>query len=306
MKSFVFIFAIITSTAMAQTDTLPNFDKLWNFGDPAATEAKFRELVPQAAASGDSSYYMQLLTQIARTYSLRGKFGDAHRMLDEIEPKLTPDLKLARVRYLLERGRTYNSAGVLDKAAPVFLEAYELGASIDAWRFAVDAVHMVAIAQTEPAKQVEWNLKGIALAEAHDQKGWLDALYNNIGDSYLRLGEYANAHKYFHLLAERQKARSGEADMFTLKDEAKALRLMGKPGEALKLMQDVYEKLSKDKQDDGWIREELAEDLYALDRKSDAKQHFIKAYELLSQDDYCIKFETEKLKHLKEMSASDK
>src|SRR6185503_17574880 len=90
---------------------LPAFDKLWNYNDPVATEAKFRELLPAAEKSADLSHHAQLLTQIARTQGLQGRFDGAHATLDSVEKMLTDDLKLARVRYLLERGRAFNSAG---------------------------------------------------------------------------------------------------------------------------------------------------------------------------------------------------
>src|SRR5262249_14146077 len=65
----------------AQT-TLPNFNKFWDYSDPAGTRIKFTDLIPLASASEDTSYYLQLLTQIARTFSLEGNFDDAHKMLD--------------------------------------------------------------------------------------------------------------------------------------------------------------------------------------------------------------------------------
>src|ERR1051325_153220 len=98
--------------------SLPDFDKLWDYAHPEETEKKFRELLPRAEKSGDKSYYAQLLTQIARTYSLRGKFAEAHATLDQVEAMLTDDLKLARVRYFLERGRTFNSSQQAAKALP--------------------------------------------------------------------------------------------------------------------------------------------------------------------------------------------
>lgn len=304
MKYLALLLVLVPLTSMAQTETaLPNFDKLWNYGDPAATETKFRELLPQAVAAGDPSYHLQLMTQIARTHSLRNNFDEAHKLLDEVEKQLTPNLKLARVRYLLERGRTFNSAGEPGDAEPLFIEAYELAESIGEMRHAIDAVHMVAIVQSDAEKQVEWNLKGIALADKNpEQKGWLNALYNNIGESYLKLEDYPNAHKYFYKLSEFQKARNGEADMYTMKDLAKSLRLAGSAQHALMMMHEVLEKLTAKGTDDGWIREELAEDYRALGNLSGAKPHFVKAYELLSKDEYCLKYEKEKLEHLKEMS----
>src|SRR5438270_383114 len=49
---------------------MADFDKLWNYGDPAATEQKFLELLPQAEAGNDADYLAQLITQIARTKSV--------------------------------------------------------------------------------------------------------------------------------------------------------------------------------------------------------------------------------------------
>jgi len=276
---------------------LPDFIKLWNYNNPAETEKKFREILPNAEMSNDPSYLAQLLTQIARTQGLQSKFDDAHATLDRVKKMLTPDLKLARVRFLLERGRTFNSSDHQDMALPLFAEAADLAASIHENGLAIDAVHMIAIAERDPKKQVEWNLKGIAMAE---NDPWLRALYNNIGESYLLLKDYDNAYKYFHKLTELQKEKDGKVDMYTLKDEAKALRLSGHPDKSLAIIEPIFNKLESEKQDDGYIREELAEALDALGKKEDAKPHFIKAYVLLSQDDWYMKFGN--LKRLKEMS----
>src|SRR5688500_531281 len=92
---------IILTVLMRQGD-LPDFDKLWDYNDPAATEQKFRALLPQAEASGDPSYRAQLLTQVARAQGLQRKFDDAHATLDQV---VQVDDSLPRVRYLLERGR---------------------------------------------------------------------------------------------------------------------------------------------------------------------------------------------------------
>lgn len=48
-------------------------------------------------------------------------------MLDEIEPQLTDEFPAVRMRYLLERGRTFNSSRQPDRARPLFLEAWEYG-----------------------------------------------------------------------------------------------------------------------------------------------------------------------------------
>ena len=97
--------------------------ELWDFADPAKSEQRFREAL--AAASGD--WRLELETQIARTYSLRSRYTEAHRLLDEIEPQLAAAGLKPRLRYLLERGRTFNSAGDKAAARPLFLQAWEFG-----------------------------------------------------------------------------------------------------------------------------------------------------------------------------------
>src|SRR5713226_9326469 len=84
---------------------LPDFDSLWDYDHPGATERKFREFLPAALDSRDFPYLTQLLTQIARAEGLQRKFQDAHETLDRVEKallKAEADDK-TKVRYLLER-----------------------------------------------------------------------------------------------------------------------------------------------------------------------------------------------------------
>ncbi len=293
-----------TELSAPATATLPNFDARWNYGDPAATEKEFREILPQAEATGNFEYLGQLLTQIARCEGLQGRFDASHATLDSAEKVIAEhDLKLAHVRYFLESGRAFNSSGKQDKAIPLFHSAYELATEQHELRYAIDAVHMIAIAERDPRRQVEWNLRGIALCEAEpNQKGWLNALLNNIGESYLLLEEYDNAAATFQRLSEIQVQRSGVADMFTVKDLAKASRLGGNPKKSVELMQPILDKLLKEKQDDGYIRQELAEGLYATGHQDEAKPHFSKAFELLSKDSWARQNEPEKVARMKELS----
>src|SRR5436189_9523 len=106
---------------------LPEFDSLWDFDDPAGTEARFREKLPSAVESGDRPYHAELLTQIARAQGLQRQFPDAHNTLDRVLDLLPLARPRARIRYLLERGRVFNSSKEPDKAWPLFLEAWELG-----------------------------------------------------------------------------------------------------------------------------------------------------------------------------------
>ena len=278
---------------------LPDFDKLWDYNDAAATERKFRELLPAAQKSGDASYHAQLLTQIARTQGRQGRFDDAHATLDSVEKMLRDDMKLARARYLLERGRVFNSSGQPAKAMPLFEQAWKAAEEAKTPRYAVDAVHMLAIAAPTPREQIDWNLRGIAMVEADpSQKGWRHALYNNLGESYAKAGEYAKALEAFEKLAA-----INDNDMYTMKDQARMLRLLGQVDRATAIIRPIHERLEKSGKSDGWISEEYAECLLAVDRADEARPHFRIAHDLLKDDPWVVKNDPAKLQRLERLAA---
>ena len=122
---------------------------------------------------------------------------------------------------------------------------------------------MIAIVEPDPAKQVEWNLKGIAMVERDPtQRGWLWSLYNNIAESYALLNENQTALDYILKLIHHQKER-GDVDPYTLKDKARFLRLTGHPDQALP----IIEPLAKKGPDDPWFKEELELTRQALARE---------------------------------------
>src|SRR5688500_12792231 len=120
-----------------------DFDSLWSYDDPAATEGRFREILPQAIESGDRGYHAELLTQIARTQGLQRQFADAHNTLDRALDILPQATARARIRYLLERGRVFNSSGEPENGRPLFMEAWDLARANGEDNLAVDAAHMV-------------------------------------------------------------------------------------------------------------------------------------------------------------------
>jgi hypothetical protein len=122
-----------------------DFDALWNYDDPAATERRFRELLPRAEQGTDRSWHAQLLTQIARAQGLQRNFADTHATLDWAQALFTPKLSTARIRYLLERGRVFNSSGQAEHTGPLFHEAADLAQSEQQDFYAADPLHMLAI-----------------------------------------------------------------------------------------------------------------------------------------------------------------
>ena len=149
------------------TTTEPeDFDALWNYDDPAGTEAKFRAVLAQAVPG--SSDELELLTQIARCQGLQRQFEAAHHTLDQVQAQLPAGASRAQIRYWLERGRVFNSSGRKPEASAQFLEAWQAASAAGEDFYAVDAAHMLAISEP-PAEQLAWNQRAIAAAEASSQ-----------------------------------------------------------------------------------------------------------------------------------------
>lgn len=282
-----------------------DFDNLWNYDDPSATERQFRQLLPDAESKDDKSYLAQLLTQIARAQGLQRRFDDAHQTLDVAAALLTDDLQTARVRYLLERGRVFNSSSKPDQARPLFLQAWELGQAIREDFYAVDAAHMMAI--VEPSEsQMQWNLKALALAESSDQpraRKWLGSLYNNIGWTYHDAGQYNEALAIFE---KALKFREEQGDPISIRIAkwriARTLRSLGRTQEALDQQYTLLAEHRVAGTKDGYVNEEIGECLLALDRADEARPYFAQAYAALSQDEWLAANEATRLARLKSLS----
>ena len=173
--------------------TIPAILDIWDFSNPEKSEQIFRGWIAKVPDS--DSYQLELKTQVARTFSLRGKFDEAHAILDGIEPQKSVSPS-GEVRYCLERGRTFNSANRQSEALPLFNQAWQIATEAKLDYLAVDAAHMLAIAEPDYEKQVEWNKRGLDYIEQstqEDAKKWYGAIYNNLGWTYHDMGDYDNA-----------------------------------------------------------------------------------------------------------------
>ena len=68
--------APLTPRCQEAAMSVADFDALWDYRDPAATEVKFRALLPEAE-QGDPDLHAQLLSQIARCEGLQRNFEEA-------------------------------------------------------------------------------------------------------------------------------------------------------------------------------------------------------------------------------------
>ena len=288
-----------------QSSELPPFDALWNFDDPAGTETRFRELLAKAKESSDPGYAAELLTQIARTQGLQQKFDEAHATLDRVDASLKPDMKTAKVRSLLERGRVFNSSGKAKESIPTFKEALRVAQESGLENYAIDAVHMLGIAE-KGQESLNWNLEAIRLAEAaKDPKArrWLGPLYNNTGWTYFDMGQYAEALKLFERDIEfrRQSATNVEVGIARW-SAAKMLRHLGRVDESLKLQMELLEDPDRKNNDsEGYTREEIGECLLLLKRSGEAGPYFARAWELLHNDPWLSRDEPDRLARLKRL-----
>ncbi len=279
-------------------DNPPDFMAQWDYKDPAASALRFHALLPEARAAADLQYELELLTQIARTHSLQRQFAEAHQLLDEIEPRLTEATPRARLRALLERGRTFNSAGDKASARTLFEQAWQLGLKHKELYLAIDAAHMVAIA-APLEEQSRWH----QLAErSQDPKvrGWLATLYNNQGWTLFELGRLEEArqcqqkclawHEQHHNQAKAFIARWSLARLSRAQEQHEQAR-----AELTQLKDDMA---AAGAPEDGYVFEELGENALALDDPA-AAEYFARAWFLLSQDRWLKANEAERLARLK-------
>jgi tetratricopeptide (TPR) repeat protein len=274
---------------------------LWNYSDPAATEAQFRAFLP--AAGANPAYHAALLTQIARAQGLQREFAAAHQTLDAAESLIASNMTVARIRFLLERGRVFNSSHHATEAAPLFRAAWELARTADEDFYAVDAAHMLGIC--EPAeRQVEWNLRALNLAEHSDQpraRGWLGSLYNNLGWTFHDQGDPQRALELFEkALLFRQSQAGKESEVLIARwCVARCLRTLGRVEEALTEQRILERRHEAAGSRDGYVFEEIGENLLLLGRRDEARPYFARAYEELSADPWLAESEPARLERLR-------
>jgi tetratricopeptide (TPR) repeat protein len=283
-----------------------DLDNIWDYDNPAASEIGFRRLIPDETESVDIAFLAELLTQIARAQGLQMKFEEAHQTLDQAESLLEEHMKRARIRYLLERGRVFNSSGEREKSQQYFLDAWKLGRGSKEDYYTVDALHMLAI--VAPADdQLSWAEAAMETAErSKDEraKKWLGSLYNNTGWTYHDQGEYEKALDMFEKsLAWNQVHGDSTRVRIARWTIARAYRSLDRVQEALDIQLALEQEIDAEGiEPDGYVYEEIGECLLALGRDEEAKPYFKLAFEQLSRDEWMKANEAERLKRLEQLS----
>ncbi|MHC4452524.1 MAG: hypothetical protein ACYS0E_20670, partial [Planctomycetota bacterium] len=241
-------------------------------------------------------------TQIGRTLGLQKKFDEAHALLDEVASALDESTKVARLRYLLERGRTFNSGGSPDKAQKLFEEAWEYGTALPHPSLAVDAAHMLAIVVPDDEKDA-WNEQAMRYAEESgdaDAANWLGALYNNMGWDAHDRGDFDRALELHTKCWDWHKERTtGGGERIAKWSVAKQLRFLGRGAEALPMQHELLaEYADEEPGGEGFVHEEIGELMHASGDDDGARPHFAKAHEMLRKYDWVEKDRLERLKQL--------
>ena len=283
---------------------LLDFDKLWDYGKPTETEKKFRDLLAKPERPDDTSYRLQLLTQIARTQGLQRNFDSAHEILDTVEKELNQNLKVAKVRYLLERGRAFNSSKQIEKAKEKFIDAYNLSVECGEDFHTVDAAHMLGIC--EPAESsLRWNEIALKHAENSNDlsaQNWCGALYNNIGWTYHDKGEFDEALKLFKKALEWREQKGAIKPIRIGKwCVARALRSLKQLDEAIAIQRKLEAEYKNEAEPSGYVFEEIGECLLELGKGEEAKPYFNKANEILGKDLWLQANEKERLERLEKL-----
>jgi tetratricopeptide (TPR) repeat protein len=286
---------------------LPEFDTLWDYAEPAASEARFRHLLAETHARSEPADRAELLTQVARAQGLQRHFDAAHTTLDAALALLCQDDRRAKARYLLERGRVFNSAGAPAIAHGLFLDAWKLARACGAGALAVDAAHMLAIVESGEAA-LQWNQRALELALASTDpraRRWLGSLYNNLGWTYHEAGAFDRALEVFTLAADNWAAEGRDADARTARwASAHTLRSLGRVKEALAAQRALLAETERASVTDGYILEEIGECLLALGRADEATSYFAQAFDALSTDDQLAEREPERLRRLRMLGSA--
>ena len=299
-------------------------DELWDFDDPATSERRLESLLgtddlpPTARA--------EVQTQLARALGLQGRYDDALKILDavvagienaepataveggqpgsqaESGPPATPP-PIVVIRVALERGRVLNSSGKPADSVELFAQALQVARSAGEDFLAVDAAHMLAIA--DRARAEHWTneaLRQVSTSTDPRTRRWAGSLHNNAGWARHDAGDFAAALAEFEAAQDAYETH-GTAEQVRVARwaVARALRSLARFDEAMGIQQQLAEQGPAD----GYVQEELAELCLATGRPEEAQRHAAAAVELLGSDSWFTEYESGRWERLRRIAQLD-
>jgi tetratricopeptide (TPR) repeat protein len=258
--AFLF-FPLILPMSHAQ---LLDIQAMWNFRDPQASEARFRDALKTANANDA----FVLNTQIARTFGLRRDFTQARAHLASLTSSLEKVGAEAQTRYWLELGRTYASAthqpGESDdaKAREAYANAMRIARANQLDGLFVDVIHMMAFVDRTPADQLRWGNEALAVVLASKQpqaRAWEASIRNNIGIAHRDMGELTRALAEFQQAATLREALGDPHRLHVARWMiANTLRIMKRTDDALALQLTLRDERARAGEPDAYVFDELA------------------------------------------------
>jgi tetratricopeptide (TPR) repeat protein len=282
---------------------LTDLDTLWDFQDPAQSEQRFRARLKELAEP--TGLRVETQAQLARALGLQRRFDEGHAVLDDAEAALRSDWRRARVRVWLERGRLLNSARQGDRGQADFQRAFDEAEQAVEENLAIDAAHMLGIIL--PGDDgVAWNERALGLTRAATEpraRAWLGSLLNNLGWTYHDQGDFARALPLFEdALAFRLEQGDPGPVRIARWCVARCLRSLGRQPEALERQRALQAELTAAGETDGYVVEEIGENLLALGRSDEARPYFAEAHQRLSADPWLVEHEAARLERLRRLA----
>lgn len=297
------------ATQAQRRELQSRLDELWDFDDPAASEARFRAALAEGREFAADGWRRDVVrTQLARSLGLQRRFDEGLAELHAVQAESGRDPGDAEVlaRVALERGRVRNSRGEPAAAREDFERAAEGASGADLEFLSVDALHMIAIV-VPPEEQADWHRRAISAAEAASDpraRGWLPSLYNNAGWTAFDAGRHDEALELFRrALEERRRDGSSREVGIARWAVARALRALGRVEEALAEQAALRQANAEAGVDDPYVSEELGECLLALGRDDEARPHFAAAAAGLGADQWLAENEPDRIGRLRELGS---
>ena len=140
-----------------------------------------------------------------------------------------------------------------------------------------------------PEVQDAWHASALALAEGSPDpaaRRWRASLLNNIGMAHHEAGRHAQALEAFQaaLAARRADGANAQTVQIARWMVAWELRFNGAHEQALAMLRDLDAEHNAEGSADGFVFEEIGENLLALGRGAEAQPWFARAWQLLQDD----------------------
>lgn len=260
------------------------FENMWDYSDPVTSENKFyREIYHQ----GDNAFTVwELQTQIASALRLQRKFDDSEKILNSIQAGIefapnTYEKIIVGALYNLEMGRLLLDIGKTEAAYRYFGFALIMSIITSIDKLMIDAVEMLATATftDESTNSYLKKIERLTDSSLSTDKMLMASYALIVGLKYLAHFESQRAiEQFMHARDIFSKCNKAELTRFARLNICKVQRFLGQHKTALLELRTQEQLLKKENRVDGYVLEEIAENLLALGHDS-AQIYFSKAFQ---------------------------